>query len=83
MEPDQGMVKSWMKKPESQMMIISLPNTGVYVQSDEDRDNFAIAFAAWCRGSEAKAYIEAGASAGELLKKYKSRPYVDPNALSN
>jgi hypothetical protein len=46
--------------------------------SEDDRDNFAIAFMAWALyDPQAIAMREARISAGDLLEKYKSRPYID------
>lgn len=48
--------------------------------NDESKGNFAIAFATWAMyDPQAKAYQEAGITAGDLLRKYKSRPYIDTN----
>ncbi len=45
---------------------------------DEDKDNFAISFAVWVmHDQQAKAYLNSGCSAYQLLEKYKDRPYID------
>lgn len=47
-------------------------------QELEERDNFAIAFAGWVKHDpQAHAYQEAKVSAGELLRLYKDRPYIN------
>lgn len=48
------------------------------VYSEEERDNFAIAFTAWViYNDDAAALRAAGATGGQLLAKYKSRPFID------
>jgi hypothetical protein len=47
-------------------------------EEQEDRDNFAIAFAVWAiHDPQAIAYRQARISAGDLLRKYKDRPYIN------
>jgi len=46
--------------------------------TEEERDNFAIAYAIWCMfDPQAKAYRETGCSAYKLLQLYKDRPYIN------
>jgi hypothetical protein len=46
----------------------------------EERDDFAIAFAAWVLyNDEAAAMRFAGATGYQLLEKYKDRPFIYPN----
>lgn len=46
-------------------------------EQEAEKDRFAIAFSCWAMfDPQAKAYRDAGISAGGLLEKYKSRPYI-------
>lgn len=45
--------------------------------TEEERDNFAIAFCAWyCHSEDAKIYKSQKLSTGQILKLYKDRPYL-------
>lgn len=46
--------------------------------TEEERDNFAIAYAIWVKyDAQAQMYLDSGVTAYKLLELYKDRPFIN------